>query len=649
MYEGDAPVAERRAQALAVDRALLGELVGESDLRSLLDPEVMQAVEAERQGLADHRRARDADELEDLLRRLGPLTEAEIRARAEEDPAPWMDQLCREARAEQIEIDGSRHLAATGDGQTLAAARGGDIAAAEELLARRARARSPVPEVELAARLDLPADAATRALERLVARGVLVRGAFRPSGTSGELVHSDVLRELKRRTLDRLRRDVAPVDGDALGRFLPAWHGIAGTGGPGVSPSDSEAGLALGMRRGGRGLDGLRTAVRRLSGTPLSLSDLETRILPARVSDYHPSMLDQLGATGELVWIGAGATGRRDGRVILLDRERALLAEPAGDRAIEAPGSGPRAVLDVLAARGASFQLELAEASRLSSDDLAAALWDLVWAGLITNDTFAPLRSWLRSGSASASQSASAPARRPRRRAGAPRPSHFAGGGRWSLVADRVRRGDPTERALARALALLDRYGVVSREAAAADEVSGGFSALGPVLRVLEETGRARRGYFIAALDGRQFALPAAIERLRAELPATATVLAAADPANPYGTLLPWPDAPEGAPRPSRRGGALVLLWHGRPAAYWEAGGRSLITFDLAPGDLASALGAALPTALRLARRRFVRLETVNGQPARTSALAPLLLASGFRPELRALAFELSRAEARQS
>jgi ATP-dependent Lhr-like helicase len=212
-----------------------------------------------------------------------------------------------------------------------------------------------------------------------------------------------------------------------------------------------------------------------------------------------------------------------------------------------------------------------------------------------------------------------------------------------------VRRGDPTERALARALALLDRYGVVSREAAAADEVPGGFSALGPVLRVLEETGRARRGYFVSALDGRQFALPAAIERLRAEHPVTATVLAAADPANPYGALLPWPDPPDGAPRPSRRAGALVLLWHGRPAAYWEAGGRSLITFDLPPGDLDAALRAALPTALRLARRRFVRVETVNGQPARTSPLAPLLLASGFRPELHALAYEVSRAEARRS
>jgi ATP-dependent Lhr-like helicase len=230
------------------------------------------------------------------------------------------------------------------------------------------------------------------------------------------------------------------------------------------------------------------------------------------------------------------------------------------------------------------------------------------------------------------------------------RASPFAGGGRWSLVAQRARAGvDPTERALARALALLDRYGLVSREAAAAEELAGGFAALAPVLRVLEETGRVRRGYFAAGLDGRQFALPAAIDHLRGHLlgaaPAGAIALASCDPANPYGALLPWPEPriPDGA-RPSRRAGAMVLLWRGELALYLESGGKAILTFPGLSGDeLGEALRAGLPLLTGLGRRRALRLETADGAPARSSALAPILLASGFRAEHRGLAFEPPR------
>ena len=618
MYEGDAPVAERRAQALALDRALLGELLGEDDLRGLLDAEVMAAVEEERQGRAERRRARDADELEDLLRRVGPLTALAIRARAEGDPAGWIERLRAEARVEEIAIDGAAHLAAAGDPARIAAARGGDGAALEELVARDARARGPHPPGEAAARLGVAAELVVAAQDRLIARGVLVRGGFRPGGSGVELVHADVLRELRRRTLDRLRREVAPVDAAALGRFLPAWHGAGG----------ADAG------RGPGGLDRLRAAVRQLAGAPLPLADLEARILSARVADYHPSMLDELGATGEVVWVGAGKLGARDGRVLLFDRERLALAEPGDPGRLAAPGAGHQAVLEALTGRGASFQLELAAASGLAGEELVAVLWDLVWAGLVTNDTFAPLRAWLRGPAGRRA----APRRLARRGPGGVRPSHFAGGGRWSLVGQRARPADPTERALARALLLLDRYGVVSREAALADEVPGGMAALSPVLRVLEETGRARRGYFVAGIDGRQFALPAAIDRLRGDAGGGAVVLAAADPANPYGALLPWPDGPApGGPRPSRRSGAVVILWRGALAWYLEAGGRSLLSGALEPEALEEALRAALAALSRLTRRRSLRVESIDGAPARTSPLAPLLLACGFRSELRGL------------
>ncbi len=659
MYEGDAPPAERRAQALALDRTLLRDLLGHEDLRQLLDAGVVHQVERERQRLTPDRQARDADEVHDLLRRLGDLGEAEIAERAAgDDVRPWLAELERQKRAVRIEVAGQSRLAAAEDAPRYAAALAGDDAALDALVARHARARGPLDPAELAARFGVPAERAGAAIDRLVAAGELERGGFRPGGQGVEVVHADVLRELRRRTLDELRRQVSPVDAAALGRFLPAWHGI-GRGGPTAwaPPADRSAPRRAELVGPGGGMPALREAVRRLVGLPLPLSDLESRILPARVHDYHPSMLDQLGATGELLWIGCGRLGASDGRVALYDRDRLALAphvaqdgEPA-----ELPAE-QRAIVDALAARGASFQVELEAASGLAGDALTRALWDLVWAGLVTNDTFAPMRSRAARGKSGAT------ARRPRpggRRAPGSvrvspfagprehRPAQSAGGGRWSLVAQRARAAvDPTERALALALSLLDRYGLVSREAAAAEELAGGFSALSPVLRVLEETGRVRRGYFAAGLDGRQFALPAVIDRLRA--PAgddLAVALAACDPANPYGALLPWPEprAADGG-RPSRRAGALVLLWRGELALYLESGGKALISFAAVSGDdLAAAMRAGMPLVTRLARRRALRLETADGAPARSSPLAPLLIASGFRPEQRGLAFEPER------
>ena len=608
LYTDDNPVAERRAQALSLDRALLAELLGQSDLRQLLEPEVIAAVHRERQALAPERRARDADELEDLLRRLGALSAGEIAERADggEAAAGWIAALERAGRAEWLEVAGEPRLVATGDVERhRAALAGGDDDALAGLIARFARQRGPFRAEEAAARFAIPAARAGAAIDALVGRGELARGGFLPGGgAEPEVCHPDVLRELRRRTLEELKSQVAPVEAAALGRFLPAWQGVGG--------------------RPGRGSDGLRDAIRRLVGVPLPLGDLETRILPARVPDYRPEMLDQLGAMGEVVWVGAGRLGARDGRVALYDRERLHLASAA-----EAPsGEAHRAILAALGARGASFQVELEQAAGAAGDSFGEALWDLVWAGLVSNDTFAPLRSWMRGRSS-----------QKRGRAGSVRTSRFAGGGRWSLVSARAgREPSATERALARAQLLLDRYGVVSREAAIAEEVPGGFAALAPVFRMLEESGRVRRGYFASGLDGRQFAAPAAIDRLRAPAAGDAVILAASDPANPYGALLPWPEGRSGF---SRRSGAVVVLWRGQLAWYWEAGGKSLVAgSDLTPDELGEAMRAAAPAVARVYRRRALRVETVDGEPARTSAMAALLLECGFRSELRGLGYE---------
>ncbi|HUS67374.1 MAG TPA: DEAD/DEAH box helicase [Kofleriaceae bacterium] len=601
MYEGDAPAAERRAQALALDRTLLRDLLGEADLRGLLDAEAVDEVERERQALAPGWRARGADEVEDLLRRLGPLSHEELAERAEGDAAAWGAELVAQGRAARVVVAGEPRLAAAADCARLSdALERGDDEALDELLRRHARGRGPFQVADAAARFGVDAARATAALDRLVARGQLERGALRPGAAGVDLCDVDVLRQLRRRTLDRLRDRIAPVEPAALGRFLPAWHGIGRAG------------------AGARGLPPLRAALRRLAGAPLLFEELERRILPARVADYHPRMLDELGAAGELVWVGAGA-----GRVALYDREHLALI-PEGVAQPGAP-SAPQhlAVLGALASRGASFQVALEEATALPRAELIAALWDLIWAGLVTNDTFAPLRPTAMRKSASTSSK---------------RSTYFAGGGRWSLVAQRGRGVDPSEAALGRALALLERHGILGREAVAAEEIAGGFAALAPVLRLLEETGRARRGTFVAGLDGRQYALPEALDRLRADAgePA-AVVLAATDPANPYGAALEWPVRADGG-RPARRAGVLVMLWGGHLAWTWERGGRALwSTAGRTADELGACLQQGIAAAMRLARRRSLRIDTIDGVAARESPLAPALLGGGFRVDARAL------------
>ena len=586
MYEGDAPLAERRAAALALDRDLLRELLGAEELRELLDPDVLADLELELQCLTDGRRARDLDELHDLLRRLGDLTLEEIGARAAGDAGPWAEQLVNERRAMRVQMAGETRLAAAEDAARLRDALGVPVPPGlpaaylapvdqplDELCARYARTHGPFVTSQAAHRLGTSSERVLEALTRLELAGRVVRGEFRPGGSEREWCDEEVLRVLRRRSLAALRREVEPVDGVTLARFLPAWH-------------------AVGERR--RGLDALSEAIGRLQGAALPASVLETDVLPVRVEGYRPSDLDLLCSAGEVVWLGAGTLGGADGRVALYRRDQVALLAPAP--ADERPDGALHERLRAhLAERGASFWPELARAcsgdspatyGSLDERAVLAALWDLVWAGEVTNDTMAPLRALVAGGAGAR-----------RRVKGRPRPGRLtrlgppSGAGRWSLVATLLEPAPtPTERAHARARALLERHGVLAREAVLAEGVEGGFAGVYGVLKALEETGGVRRGYFVAGLGAAQFALPGAVDRLRAERPAVgaapagpppaALVLAATDPANPYGAALPWPDRPGG--RPSRAAGAYVVLVDGEPAAYLERGGRSLVTFPAA-------------------------------------------------------------------
>jgi len=485
----------------------------------------------------------------------------------------------------------------------------------DDLVARYTRTHGPCTTEEIAVRLGAGPDRVREALERLQAEGRVVHGAFRPTGIQPEWCEVDVLRRIRARSLAALRREVEPVGAAALARFLPAWQG-----------ADRPRG----------GADALPEAIARLQGAAIPASILESDVLPARVRGFRPADLDALCASGDLVWIGAGALGATDGRVSLLFRDRAGLLAPG----VPAPGdrpSGPLhdAIRERLATRGASFWPDLVDAAGTANEGLLLrALWDLVWAGEVTNDTLAPLRASIGGSGSRRPRAGRGSAQRPRpgtlRRAGPP-----AGAGRWSLVTDVV-RGVPgaTERAHALAAQLLDRHGVVTREAALAEGTPGGFAAVYPVLKLMEETGAVRRGYFIAGLGGAQFAHPGAVDRLRtlreSDGGGEVVTLAAADPAQPYGAALAWPET---TGRPSRSAGAYVLLSDGEPAAFLERGAKTLVTF----GADATRWADALAALVKDGRVRRIELRQIDGDAAGDHAAAPLLRAVGFTDGYRGL------------
>jgi ATP-dependent helicase Lhr and Lhr-like helicase len=613
MYEGDQPLAERRAQALTLDRDLLAELLGTAELRELLDPEVAELLELQLQGLLRDRFPRDADEAHDLLRRLGDLDEDECEARG--IVATWRDELVRRRRAVRVAIAGARRVIAAEDAGLyrdalgtaippglpeafLHDARVDDPMAA--LLVRYARTHVPFTAEDPARRWGLPLRDVTDALRRLTRDGVLLEGEFRPGGSGREWCHPEVLRSLRRRSLAALRREIEPVPAETLGRFLPAWQGVGS---------------------GAGGAERLHEVLAQLQGLALPVSALERDILPARVADYAPRLLDDLISMGEVVWVGRGALGSGDGRVALYLRAEAsrLVAEPT-----DAPdGELHTAIRDHLSQRGASFFPDLLRAIGGDVETLADALWDLVWSGELTNDTFAPLRAL---GPRTRGGNGSRPSRRPLMRLTPPRAA-----GRWSLVGGLREPLPPaTERLHALCGALLQRHGVLTREAALAEGVPGGFSGLYPVLRAMEEAGRIRRGYFVDGLGGSQFALPGAVDRLRAERESDTGIVAlgAVDPANPYGVTVPWPESPA---RMARAAGAYVVLDGGILRLYLERGGRSLHVTGEVTAEHTRALAAVATRAGRL------EITGVDGGPVHGSAAEQALRESGFGASPRGL------------
>ncbi len=651
MYDGDAPLAERRAGALTLDRDLLRELLGQEELRELLDPDALADLELSLQALTEDRRASSLDGVHDLLRRLGDLDDAEVATRTDGGSSaadPWLAGLEAARRAVRIRIAGEERWVAVEDVARYRDACGVSVpmgipaaflapavGALDSLLARWARTHGPFLTPEPARRWGLPPAPVDDALERLLAAGTILRGEFRPGGAEREWCDPDVLRLLRRRSLARLRHEVEPVDPAALARFLPGWHGIAAVG-PAPAPI-----------RGSAALERLAEVVEQLAGLPLPASVLERDILPARIPGYSPRLLDELGALGEVAWVGHGPLGRDDGRIALVRPGREAVRPIGPPDGVERPAE-PRheAIRELLTRRGASFYRELFTAAGGGTDrDVLDALWDLVWAGEVTNDTFAPLRAlrWKRTPSGGA--------RRPRAgRLTALGPPEAAG--RWSLVEPSVGATTPTARLHAQSLALLERHGVLTREAVASEGIVGGFSAVYPVLRAMEEAGRIRRGYFVDGLGAAQFALAGALDRLRAERDgaegsdrAGAYLLAATDPANPFGAALPWPRHGESDRRPLQRAaGAYVAIVDGQAAVYLERGGSTLQT--LAPADDPGIATAALRSLAGLVtdgRAREIVIRKVDGLPVTESPWKASLVAAGFTPGYRGLVLRGTR------
>jgi ATP-dependent Lhr-like helicase len=666
LYDGDAPLAERRAQALAVDQAQLRELMGDAELRELLDADALEDVHRQLQRLDPKYHARSTDGVHDMLIALGDLDVAEIAARTVPGAADAAGALARARRALRIRIAGDERYIAVEDAARYRDALGIPLPQGVpeallqpvrdplgDLALRYARTHAPFTAADFAARYGLTTESAEDVLVRLTSEERLLEGEFRPGGTRREWTHPDVLRAIRRRSLAKLRREVEPVDESALGRFLVAWQGIT---------------------RKRHGPDALLDVIEQLQGAPLPASILESEILAARLENYDPADLDAVVAAGEVVWTGVEPLGDRDGRVALYltdhlprlmaartpaadDRrftaDRKAAAPPGADDPDQPSGLSGReaAVLECLALRGASFFGPLHEAAGGGYPaETVDALWNLVWRGLVTNDTVHALRAFTRSRTRSR--------RRARRDTPAFRSRRLAppsAEGRWSLVVPLASSAEPargtraartrarrevTALLAATAQQLLSRHGILTRESLSAESIAGGFGAVYPVLKAMEEAGRIRRGYFVAGLGAAQFALPGAIDLLRSmrdtEDTTQGEMLAATDPANPYGATLKWLPSAASARGATRTVGASVVLVDGALAAYLARGDRQLLTWIPEAEPQRSKVARAVARAL-LARAasggdtpRGMLIEEIDGVPASLHPLAPTFVEIGF-------------------
>ena len=597
LYEGDSPLAERRAAALTLDPALLADLLGQGEqlaLADLLDAEAVARTEAELQRTAEGRRARDGEDVADLLRVLGPLGIADIVGRSTMDEGgvrSALDALVETRQVIPVQVAGEARWAVVEDAARLRDALGTPLPVGVpqvflepvedplgDLLARYARTHTPFAAAEAARWWGIGTAVATDGLRRLVQSGRVVQGDLRPAESGGgggdDFCDAEVLRLLRRRSLAALRHEVEPVAPEQLAHFVPTWQGVGGSM---------------------TGEDGVARVVEQLAGVRLPASALESLVLPARVRDYQPGTLDTLIATGEVVWAGHGPLPGDDSWVSLHLADSAPLTLPPPDR----DGLQPEhdVVLKALASGGSFLFRQLSEHVGSTDDEaLATTLWELVDRGLVTGDTLAPVRGLL-AGGRTAHRAPRRPAGRSRygrrpslgraavpSRTGPPRVA-----GRWSLLPSA--EDDPTVRTHAAAEGLLDRHGIVTRGTVVSEGVPGGFAAIHRVLSVAEESGQVRRGYFVEGLGGSQFAVPGAVDQVRSATGGGQTwVLAATDPANPYGAALPWPPSDrESSHQPGRKAGALVVLVDGSLVLYVERGGRTLLSWS----DDAEALASA--------------------------------------------------------
>ncbi|GAC1383646.1 MAG: ATP-dependent helicase [Marmoricola sp.] len=591
IYEGDSPLAERRAAALTLDQGLLAELLGRAELRELLDPTAIAEVEAELQHLAPDRRARGAEGIADLIRTIGPLSTAEVAARSDDPPGAvaHLRQLALAKRIVEVRITGEERWAAVEDVARLRDGLGVPVPPGTasafmdpvddpigDLVLRYARSHGPFTTPEVAERFGLGPAIVRHALLKLSSNGRVVEGEFRPTGSGSEWCESGVLRRLRRRSLALLRNEVEPVEAATLARFLPSWQHVDGRL---------------------RGVDGVLAVIEQLAGSSIPASAWEALVLPARIRDYAPAMLDELTASGEVLWRGEGSISGTDGWVSLHPADGPL----TGTTVEFEPDEQQSQILSVLEGGGGYFFRQLSET--LGSGDTAAlnaALWGLVWAGRVGNDTWTPLRAYIGSGTHKVRQ------RAPRARVGRPGrgplgvhtgPPETAG--RWFVLPPPLE--DTTRSVHATTEILLERHGVLTRGAVLAERLTSGFGPTYKVLSALEDAGRCRRGYFVDGQGAAPSGSAGAVDRLRtfATVDETAArraiALAATDPANPYGAALPWPERDAGH-RPGRKAGALVVLVEGALALYVERGGRSLLTFvdDASLGPAVEALGTAI-------------------------------------------------------
>jgi ATP-dependent Lhr-like helicase len=646
IYEGDAPLAERRAQALSIDRSQLQEILGDTDLRELLDQAALDEVEARLQSLEPEYQARHADGVHDLLLKLGDLSEVEIIARsASSEIAASVAELVGARRVVRVRIAGetrfipveyaSRYRDAIGTPLPPGLA---EVFLAQsedplrEILRRYARTHGPFTTRELATRYGLQPAGVDTALRVLHARGKLLEGEFRPCGQHQEWCDPEILQQIRRKSLARLRREIEPVEQQTFARFAVRWQGVT-------------------VRR--RGLDALLDAVETLQGAALLASELERTILPARIADYRTGDLDTVMAAGEVVWVGMEQVGDRDGRVALYLTESLPLLLPPAELQLERPPLSEKAnqILEILAKNGASFFTNIhAALGGGFPGETRDALWRLVWSGRITNDTLHPLRDLLRPRDAKHERAAIGEGPpgsvgylvrlRSRKVGGGPAQ------GRWSLVGSHVPAPiSATQWSANTAQQLLTRHGIVMRETAIVEDVPRGYNTIYPALKTMEENGWVRRGMFVAGMGAAQFAATSAVDMLRslrADPNSPEVVfLAASDPANPYGALLPWPRNESDADKTphhgmSRTGGAGVVLINGAIAAFLRRRNPALRIF--LPENEPEQSQFARELAKKLAelavrwqgRRSGLLIGQINDAPAREHFLARFLEDAGF-------------------